>query len=136
MSCASAYVFFNPAVQGTVRLFKDLKEGNYGRFATVAGFWMGLGFLSRMMARALSDDDDERPGVDTIDMVAPYKQNTSLTWFPGVIGGSIPVAYGWNVFSAAGQYAYDTVNGYMPATTAAMRTLSAAFDAFSQLVLR
>ena len=129
----SAYVFFNPAVQGTVRLFKDLKEGNYGRFATVAGFWMGLGFLSRMMARALSDDDDERPGVDTIDMVAPYKQNTSLTWFPGVIGGSIPVAYGWNVFSAAGQYAYDTVNGYMPATTAAMRTLSAAFDAFSPI---
>ena len=129
----SAYVFFNPAIQGTVRLFKDLKEGNYGRFATVAGFWMGLGFLSRMMARALSDDDDERPGVDTIDMVAPYKQNTSLTWFPGVIGGSIPVAYGWNVFSAAGQYAYDTLYGYMPATTAAMRTLSAAFDAFSPI---
>ena len=129
----AAYVFFNPAVQGTVRLFKDLKEGNYGRFATVTGFWMGMGFLSRMMARALSDDDDERPGVNSIDMVASYKQNTSLTWFPGVIGGSIPVAYGWNVFSAAGQYMYDTINGYMPATTAAMRTMSAAFDAFSPI---
>ena len=128
-----AYVFFNPAVQGTVRMFKDLKAGNFGRFGTVAGFWMGLGFLSTMMARALSGDDEDHPGVDSIDMVAPYKRNTSLTWMPGVTFGSIPVAYGWNVFSAAGQYMYDVVNGHMPMSTAAMKTLAAAFDSFSPI---
>jgi len=129
----AAYVFFNPAVQGTVRMFKDLKAGNLGRFGATAGFWMGMGFISTMIARSLSGDDDDRPGVDSIDMVASYKRNTSLTWLPGVVGGSIPVAYGWNVFSAAGQYMYDTIHGYMPASTAAMKVMAAAFDAFSPI---
>lgn len=129
----AAYVFFNPAVQGTVRMFKDLKSGNLGRFGTTAGFWMGLGFLSTMIARSLGGDDDDRPGVDSIDMVASYKRNTSLTWLPGVVGGSIPVAYGWNVFSAAGQYMYDTIHGIMPASTAAMKVMAAAFDSFSPI---
>lgn len=131
----AAYVFFNPAVQGTVRMFKDLKQGNLGQFGITAGLWMGLGFLSTMIARALGGDDeeDDRPGIDSIDMVAGYKRNTSLTWMPGVVGGSIPVAYGWNVFSAAGQYMYDVVNGHMPASTAAMKVMQAAFDSFSPI---
>jgi len=127
------YVFFNPAVQGTMRMFKDLKAGNLGRFGTTAGVWMGLGFLSTMVARALSGDDEDHPGVDTIDMVAGYKRNTSLTWLPGVVGGSIPVAYGWNVFSAAGQYMYDVVHGHMPSGEAALKVMSAAFDSFSPI---
>jgi len=85
------------------------------------------------MARALSGDDEDHPGVDSIDMVAPYKRNTSLTWMPGVVGGSIPVAYGWNVFSAAGQYMYDVIHGKMPMATAAMKTMFAAFDSFSPI---
>lgn len=129
----AAYVFFNPAVQGTVRLFKDLKQGNFGRFGTTAAFWMGLGYLSTMMARAFGGDDDDKPGIDGLDMVADYKRNTSLTWLPGVVGGSIPVAYGWNVFSSAGQYAYDVIHGKMPADKAALKMLNAAFDAFSPI---
>ena len=129
----AAYVFFNPAVQGTVRMFKDLRAGNFGRFGATASFWMGLGFLSTMIARALSGDDEDRPGIDSIDMVASYKRNTSLTWMPGVVGGSIPVAYGWNVFSAAGQYMYDVVHGHMPSSTAAMKIMAAAFDSFSPI---
>lgn len=130
----AAYVFFNPAIQGTVRMFKDFKSGNYGRFAMVAGFWMGMGMLTRMAARAFGDDDDDdRPGVDEIDMISGYKKNTSLTWLPGVVGGSIPVAYGWNVFSAAGQNMYDVITGRMPVGHAAMETMKAAFDAFSPI---
>ena len=129
----AAYVFFNPAVQGTVRLFKDLKQGNFGRFGTTAAFWMGLGYLSTMMARTFGGDDDDKPGVDSLDMVADYKRNTSLTWMPGVVGGSIPVAYGWNVFSSAGQYSYDVIHGKMPADKAALKMLNAAFDAFSPI---
>ena len=131
----AAYVFFNPAVQGTVRMFKDLKAGNLGQFGITAGFWMGIGFLSTMIARSFGGDDeeDDRPGIDSIDMVAGYKRNTSLTWMPGVVGGSIPVAYGWNVFSAAGQYMYDVINGHMPASTAALKLMQAAFDSFSPI---
>lgn len=130
----AAYVFFNPAVQGTVRLFKDFQAGNYGRFASVAGFWMGMGYLATLAARAFGDDDEEeRPGVDGIDMIAPYKRNTTLTWLPGVTGGSIPIAYGWNVFAAAGGYMYDVITGRMPASHAAMETMKAAFDAFSPI---
>lgn len=130
----AAYVFFNPAVQGTVRLFKDFQQGNYGRFASVAGFWMGMGYLATLAARAFGDDDEEeRPGVDGLDMIAPYKRNTTLTWLPGVTGGSIPIAYGWNVFAAAGGYMHDVITGRMPAAHAAMQTMKAAFDAFSPI---
>ncbi len=130
----AVYVFFNPAVQGTVRLFKDFQAGNYGRFASVAGFWMGMGYLATLAARALGgDDDDERPGVDDLDMISGYKRNTTLTWMPGVLGGSIPIAYGWNVFAAAGGYMHDVITGRMPASHAAMETMKAAFDAFSPI---
>ena len=133
----AAFVFFNPAVQGTIRQFKDIQDGKgkavAGRWAATASFWVGLGFLTALIARATGDDDDDRPGVDDIDMISGYKRNTSLTWMPGVIGGSIPVAYGWNVFSAAGQYMHDVVTGRMPASHAAMETMKAGFDAWAPI---
>jgi len=84
------YVFANPAIQGTMRMFKDAKEGN-------------------------------------------YKRATSVTFLPDTYFGSIPVAYGWNVFSTLGQYAYDTAMGYRSAESSAGKVVKAAFDSFAPI---
>lgn len=139
----SVYIFANPAVQGTVRLFKDYSRGKEGiakympsnRFAAVASVWMGLGWAASLIARTIggADDDDDKPGMDKLDMVPDYRRATSLVLLPDVYGGSIPVAYGWNVFSTAGGYAADVMLGKMKVGTAAQRTLTAAFDAFAPI---
>ena len=139
----SVYVFANPAVQGTVRLFKDYSRGKEGiakympsnRFAAVASVWMGLGWASSLIARTIGggEDDEDKPGMDKLDMVPDYRRATSLVFLPDVYGGSIPVAYGWNVFSTAGGYAADVMQGKMKAKTAAQRTMTAAFDAFAPI---
>lgn len=127
------YVFANPAIQGTVRMFQDLKEGNYKRFGAVAGTWMMLGLVGNMIARAMGDDDDDKPGIDKLDMVPNYRRATQFIWAPDTYGGAIPVAYGWNVFMAAGHYLYDSMFGYLKPEEAATRVMTAAFDAFAPI---
>lgn len=129
------YVFANPAIQGTMRMFKDAKEGNYARFATVAAGWITVGMLSSMIADAFGDDDEEERenGLRAIDKVPDYKRATSVTFLPDTYGGAIPVAYGWNVFSTMGQYAYDTAMGYRSASSSAGKVVKAAFDSFAPI---
>lgn len=129
------YVFANPAIQGTMRMFKDAKEGNYARFAAVAAGWITVGMLSSMIADAFGDDDEEERenGLRAIDKVPDYKRATSVTFLPDTYGGAIPVAYGWNVFSTMGQYAYDTAMGYRSPESSAGKVVKAAFDSFAPI---
>lgn len=129
------YVFANPAIQGTMRMFKDAKEGNYARFGAVAAGWITMGMISSMIADAFGDDDEEerKDGLRAIDKVPDYKRATSITFLPDTYFGSIPVAYGWNVFSTMGQYAYDTAMGYRSAASSAGKVVKAAFDSFAPI---
>lgn len=129
------YVFANPAIQGTMRMFKDAKEGNYARFATVSAGWITMGMIASMVADAFGDDDEEerKNGLRAIDKVPDYKRATSVTFLPDTYFGSIPVAYGWNVFSTMGQYAYDTAMGYRSADSSAGKVVKAAFDSFAPI---
>ncbi len=135
------YVFANPAIQGTFRMFHDYSRGEKGiarymptnRFAAVAGAWMMLGIVSNYIARAIGGEDEERPGIDQLDTIPGFKRATSLVFMPNMIGGSIPVAYGWNVFSTAGTYMFDTMTGRMKPEVAASRVVAAAFDSFAPI---
>jgi hypothetical protein len=135
------YVFFNPAVQGTYRMFQNYSRSETGvgkylpsnQFAKVAGLWMLFGIAANMMARALGGKDDEKPGIDKLDMIPAYRRATSLVLVPDMYGGAIPVAYGWNVFMTAGQYMFDAMTGKLKPDVAAGRVLSAAFDAFAPI---
>jgi len=137
----SLYVFANPAIQGTFRQFKDYSRGSEGaskylpsnRFAAVAGSWIMLGMVTNLIARAIGGDDEERPGVDKLSTIPDFKRNTSLIIAPGILGGSLPVAYGWNVFSAAGTYMMDVMNGKMKPEVAASKILGSAFDSFAPI---
>jgi len=116
-------------------MFKDAKEGNYVRFGAVAAGWITMGMIGSMIADAFGDDDEEerKKGLRAIDKVPDYKRATSITFLPDTYFGSIPVAYGWNVFSTMGQYAYDTAMGYRSAASSAGKVVKAAFDAFAPI---
>ena len=140
-SFRALYVFANPAIQGTFRMFADYSRGEKGiarymptnRFAAVAGAWMMLGIVSNYIARAIGGEDEERPGIDQLDTIPGFKRATSLVFMPNMIGGSIPVAYGWNVFSTAGTYLFDTMTGRMKPEVAATKVMAAAFDSFAPI---
>ena len=131
----AAYLFFNPAVQGTAQLVKLAKE-NPKRFGLVAGGLMSLGFLTSMMGRLQGDDDDEKrrrkeSGLSVLDEMPEYKRSTSVILFPNTRGGAIPIAYGWNAFFAAGVFAADSIVGNVPVSLSLKRTFQATFEAFS-----
>lgn len=140
-SFRALYVFANPAIQGTYRMFQDYSRGEKGiarympsnRFAAVAGAWMMLGIVSNYIARAIGGEDEERPGIDVLDTIPGFKRATALVFMPNMIGGSIPVAYGWNVFSTAGTYLFDTMTGRMKPEVAATKVMAAAFDSFAPI---
>jgi hypothetical protein len=134
----AAYLFFNPAVQGTAQLFK-LMTKNPKQFGIVAGGLMTLGFLSTLLVRSLDIDGDEdeskkkarkERGMSALDEVPDYKRATSLILMPNQAFGAIPVAYGWNAFFAAGAFMADSVVGKVPASISAQRTLQAFVEAF------
>lgn len=135
----AAYLFFNPAVQGTAQLFK-LAKNNPKQFGIVAGSLMALGFLSTALVRGLDIDGDEdedkkknrkERGMSALDEVPDYKRSTSLILMPNQAFGAIPVAYGWNAFFAAGAFLADSVVGNVPASLSFKRTLQAGLEAFS-----
>lgn len=132
----AAYLFFNPAVQGTAQIGR-LALDNPARFGAVAAGLMSLGFLTSMLGRMQGDDEDEKDrerrevGLSKLDSLPDYKRATSIVLFPETRGGAIPLAYGWNAFFAAGVFAADSIYGNVPVSLSIKRTLQAAFEAFS-----
>lgn len=135
------FVFFNPAVQGTFRMFQDYSGGKKGlaraipsaRFAAVASGFAMLGMLANMIATAFGGEDEERPGLRKLDTISDYKRATMLVFFPDQYFGAVPLAYGWNVFAVAGTYLMDVWQGRMSPEVAAKKVASAAVDAFSPI---
>jgi hypothetical protein len=137
----AAYVFFNPAVQGTVRMFKNYSRGEEGvakflpsnEFAKVAGAFFVIGFLGNFLARGLGGEAEDKPDTDKLDQIPEYKRATSLIIAPDVPGAAIPIAYGWNVFYTMGHYVADVMLGKLKVEEAANRVLKAAFEAFAPI---
>ena len=136
-----AYAFFQPTVNGTVRMFQNYSRSKEGvgrflpnnQFAKVAGFFALAGAVSNLLARALGGHDDDKPGVDRLDMMSNHDRTTKMILVPDMYLGSIPLAYGWNVFFSAGHYATDVAIGKLGSMEAAGRVLKAAIDSYSPI---
>lgn len=122
------YLFFNPAVQGTAKMF-DLAKKNPGKMAKYAALFAGVGALANLFARAASGDDDDE--INRLDKIPVYKRATSIVLWAN--GPAIPIPYGWNAFYAAGHFAMDTLIGAQPASVSAKRIAVSTFEAFSPL---
>lgn len=131
----AAYLFFNPAVQGTAQMVKLARE-NPKRFGIAAGGLFMLGFLSSALTRMGGDDDDEERkrderGLSVLDEIPTYKRATSLIFAPDTRGGAMPIAYGWNAPFAAGVFMADSVFGNVPWSVSLKRTIQAAIESYS-----
>lgn len=126
----SLFLFFNPAVQGTERMFRLAKTNPKG-MAKVAAGWAVLGMFANMIARELGGEDEE--GEDKLDSVPVGKRSTFMVLFPGVPFGAIPIPYGWNAMYSFGTFLMDGVLGKQSADTVTKRIASSTFEAFSPL---
>lgn len=127
------YVFFNPAVQGSYKLYKlaTTKEGQK-QFAKIALALTAFGFLTSLLGRAVSGEDDD--GIDKLDKVPVYKRATSVVVSAdSVWGAPLPVPYGWNAFFATGVFMADTVLGKQPLNVTAGRIAKTTAEAFSPI---
>jgi hypothetical protein len=137
----SLFVFANPSIQGTYRLFQDYSRGEKGiakllpsnRFATVMGGWMMLGMLGNFFARGLGGEDDDLEGVDKLDQIPHHKRSTSFIIAPDVPGMAMPIGYGINVFYTIGHYLPDIFTGKADAGQVGGKVLKTAFDAFAPI---
>ena len=126
---SSLYIFINPAIQGTERMFRDFKSG---RWMAAGAKLAALGVLTNIVARALDsgDEEEEDRGYDSLDMAATYKRSTSILWKTDTALGSVPLAYGWNIPYAIGHFMYDWVGGHTSFRTAASRSAITTAEAF------
>ena len=111
-SLSSYYIFFNPAMQGTRRILENVvRDGINGRTLSPAFFKLAfnlaaIGFFANMIARALSCEDDEK--MCEYDKLNNWVKATNLVFFPGQLGGAIPLPYGYNALVAFGTQLADT----------------------------
>jgi hypothetical protein len=129
-----AFLFFNPAVQGSAKFVK-LATTNPKIVAKMAGGMAALGFIVNILARAMGGDDDD--GTSKLDGIPVYKRATNIL-LPNPLGSppfiAVPIPYGWNAFYAAGHFMADTMYaGTQSAGTTAKRILQSAFESFSPI---
>jgi hypothetical protein len=122
------YLFFNPAVQGTAKIF-DLAKNNPKRMANYAIAFAAVGAIANLIGRAASGDDED--DINRMDKLPIYKRATSIVLWAD--GPAIPIPYGWNAFYAAGHFAMDSLLGIQPLSVSAKRVAVSAFEAFSPL---
>lgn len=125
------FVFFNPAIQGTEKIWRLAKQ-DPRKFAAVSASMMAMGLLVSMIGRAASGDDDE--GRDNIDKLPLYKRATSMVFKADAMGGApIPVPYGWNVPYATGVFLMDWLYGKQDMKTTASRIAKTAVESFAPI---
>lgn len=125
------FLFFNPAVQGTNKMYRLARE-NPKTMTKIALGMTAAGFMANIIARALGGEDDD--GIDKLDKVPTFKRATSIVLWPDMPGMAIPIPYGWNVFYAAGTFMADTLwAGSQSASTTMKRIATTAFESFSPL---
>src|SRR4029077_1347291 len=96
---SAAYLFFNPAVQGTARLAEAMKSPQ-GKLVATSLF--GLGVIASIMGNSAGDDDDDKNGMNDYEKLSDGERATNIILWPH--GPKIPLPYGWNAFYAMGNF--------------------------------
>jgi hypothetical protein len=130
---SAAYLFFNPAVQGTERIYRAFKNPATRQMAMkTAGSLMVLGFAATAYSLAAGGEDED--GVPKIKKQPEYKRHTSIVLpIPGAEETmlSIPLPYGWNFFYAAGVELANTVLMNKSTADAGLSAIKAFLGAYS-----
>jgi hypothetical protein len=122
---SSLYLFFNPAVQGTARLWQAIQTPQ-GKAIAVSLF--GMGFVAGLTGNSGGDEDEN--GIPDYQQLSDWDRATNL--IPFAHGPKIPLPYGWNAFYAAGNYMADTFFG-RSVQDAVFSSMKAGGQAFNPL---
>jgi len=121
----SLFLFFNPAVQGTARIYQAMRSPQ-GK-AIAAGLF-GMGFVAGLTGNAGGDDDEN--GIPDYQQLSDWDRSTNI--IPFAHGPKLPLPYGWNAFYAMGNFAADAFFGRSPVGSA-FAGLKAAHSAFDPI---
>ena len=138
------FMFANASIQGTAQFLRSMQgyktpEGKY-KFtgAQKAAATMVAGsFALAMINRMFSEDDDD--GVSYWDKVPGHIKERNIVIMKSVLGGdpekywSIPLPYGYNIFSVMGTTAENVTQGSMKTTKGAATILNAFIGSFSPI---
>ncbi len=127
------YLFFNPAVQGTKRLYDALSSSTYRSAVwTAAGSVAALGYAMGMLGFMMSGEDDEER-LRKFGQIPDYEKERNMVIPLGEYRLTIPLAYGLSFFYNIGQAIADIQNGVRDPTKAAYGLASAFVANFSPL---
>jgi hypothetical protein len=140
------YMFANASVQGTAQFLRSMQgyrdtEGNYkftGAQKAAAGF-AAAGFALAAINRAFSDEDDD--GVSFWDKVPDHVKERNIVVMKSVFGQddkpgdyySIPLPYGYNIFSVFGTSAESVAQGNKTTIEASSNIVGALIGSFSPI---
>ncbi|WP_280568300.1 LPD38 domain-containing protein [Chromohalobacter sp. 296-RDG] len=147
----AAYMFANASIQGTMNFgrtmvtLKDTPDGKspknvWSRMNLAQKIAMGMAtgsFMLGMLNRWLSEEDDD--GELYYDKVPDYVKERNLMLMTGSFGGeegdytSIPMPYGYSIFSTLGTHAEAVVAGQESAIGAAKNLALAIAGSFSPI---
>ncbi len=139
------YMFSNASIQGTAQFLRSMQgyrdaDGNYkftGAQKAAAGF-VAAGFTLAAINRALSDDDDD--GISFWDKIPDYIKERNIVVMKSTLGAgekgeywSIPLPYGYNLFSVIGTSAESVAQGNKTTIQAAGNITGALLGSFSPI---
>ena len=133
------YAFFNAAVRGNAQLIRSLTaksaDGKYTRAQKLAMGMVAFGVLQAMIARGMSDEDDD--GALFYDKIPDWeKQRNLIMMMPnGREYIKIPLPYGYSFFHTMGTLFADAAAGQKTSGDVGMGVLSGLLNNFSPVPL-
>jgi len=131
------YAFFNASIQGNVQLLRTLTrkkvDGTYTMAQKAAFGLVGFGILQTMIARALSDEDDD--GSLFYDKIPDWEKERNMIFMlpNGQDYIKIPLPYGYSFFHTLGRTGAELSAGVKSVGDFAMGVLSGLINNFSPL---
>jgi hypothetical protein len=129
-SMNAIWTFANASIQGNTIILKALKSSRVRRIAVGI---VGAGIVLDLINASLSDeDDDDELAYDKIPDFK-NKRNLILNFAGGDNPFTIPLPYGWSLFSYAGQQMGKVARGVKSPGDAVGDVLAASFETFSPM---
>jgi hypothetical protein len=120
----SLYLFFNPAIQSNVKAIQMIRQNKVKRLGVI-GALIGSGALLAMMARGLSDDDDDdgilnidEPGMEyrkDRNILIPIPKSIAVDRDGKQIIHTIPVPYFYNAITITANVLAELATGKISA---------------------
>ena len=128
----SLYLFSNAGIQGTMRIFRGIKDNPQKAVKMLGGVVAGSFMLAEMARFAAGDDDKGENRYQAIDRST--RNNHIVLMWPGMDEGlKVPVPYGYGFFWSMGQKMSEIAHGEIDSLDGAAGLLDSMLNNFNPL---